>query len=320
MVLQTKSPTAGSSRTTTTTTTPRTTTTTNPPGSTSLSIGQTSLALVDTSRVAVVDGKMGPRQLNTLVLYPELSASGDPPRPEGQLPLIVFAPGYLQCRSYYTHLLDAWVRAGFVVAAIRFPLTSCNVPGGPNESDIVNQPGDMSFVITQLLAASSQPSSVLYGLIDPSEIGVAGHSDGGDTVAALAASTCCRDPRVRAAVVLAGAELASYGGEWFGPGTPPMLFVQGSDDKVNDPSDSVALYDADTASPRYFLSLLGAGHFSPYEGSGPPEQVVAQTTAAFFDLYLKGEGSPALVASAGDVSGISVLSSAGQPPQLVGGE
>lgn len=279
-----------------------------------------SLALVDTSRIAVVDGKIGPRQLPTRVLYPVISHHGKVRPATGPFPLVVFAPGYLQCRSAYSHLLDSWVQAGFVVAAIRFPLTACHVPGGPNESDIVNQPGDMSFVISQILDYDQNRASVLYGLVDPSAVGVAGHSDGGDTVAALAASSCCRDPQVKAAVVLAGAELASYGGTWFTAGTPPMLFAQGTDDTVNDPADSVALYDADTVSPRYFLSLLGAGHFSPYEGNGPPEAAVAQVTTAFFDLYLKGQGSPASVVAAGDIPAVATVSTGSQPAYTGGPE
>jgi len=101
-----------------------------------------SLALVDTSRIAVVDGKMGPRQLLTRVLYPAISHHGKVRPATGSFPLVVFTPGYLQCRSAYSHLIDSWVEAGFVAAAIGFPLKACHVPGGPNESDIVIPPAD----------------------------------------------------------------------------------------------------------------------------------------------------------------------------------
>ncbi len=62
----------------------------------------------------------------------------------------------------------------------------------PNENDIVNQPRDMSFVISQLLAASARPGGPLSGLIDPGEIAVAGQSDGGSTALAAAYDSAFR--------------------------------------------------------------------------------------------------------------------------------
>ena len=41
----------------------------------------------------------------------------------------------------YAPLLDAWARAGYVVAAPVFPLGNANAPGGPNESDLVEPAG-----------------------------------------------------------------------------------------------------------------------------------------------------------------------------------
>ena len=59
-----------------------------------------------------------------------------------------------------------------MVAAPVFPLESADAPGGPDESDLVNEPGDISFVISQLLAASAAPGGALSGLIDPGRIAV----------------------------------------------------------------------------------------------------------------------------------------------------
>lgn len=64
----------------------------------------------------------------------------------------------------------------------------------------------MSYVLTRLLALSARPGDPFSGLLDPREVGAAGQSDGGDTVAALAANTCCTDRRLKAAAVLSGAE------------------------------------------------------------------------------------------------------------------
>jgi predicted dienelactone hydrolase len=254
-------------------------------------------------------GQPGPRVLLTAVWYPARSGLAG-----GPFPLVVFAPGYLQCASAYRPLLRAWASAGYIVAAPDFPRTSCHVPD-PAEDDLANQPADMAFVISRLVAAGRQPHGSLAGLVDPARIAVAGHSDGGDTVTALAAGSCCRDRAVRAAIVLAGAEWPPLGGSYFGKGTPPILFVQGSADTINPPPDSLAMYRADAAGPRFYLDLPGAGHLAPYEGRRPPEPLVARVTVDFLDRYLSGQrAGAAAMRRAGRVRGSAVLVGAGRLP------
>ncbi|MHB8220847.1 MAG: alpha/beta hydrolase family protein [Acidimicrobiales bacterium] len=320
----------GSRPSTTPTTAPPTTPpTTSPAPATGVgtagtySVKEVSFTFVDTTRVADVGGHDVPRSLPTLVRYPAgpaASASSGVPqdlRP-GTYPLVVFAPGYLQCRSAYAPLLQTWASAGYVVAAVQFPLTSCHEPTGATENDIVNQPGDVSFVINQLLTVSSAGQGPLDHLIDPNRIALAGHSDGGDTVAAVAANGCCADPRVKATVVLAGAELASMGGPYFASPTEPMLFVQGTADTINVPSDSETLYNQDTTGTRDYLQLDGATHVTPYEGSNPPEPTVAAVTLDFFDLYVMGQaGAASSMQHYGNVPGVASLVSGGTPPPAV---
>ena len=144
---------------------------------------------------------------------------------------------------------------------------------------------------------------------------MAGHSDGGDTVAAMAAATCCRDPALRAVVVLAGAEWAPQTGRWFTRPAPPMLFVQGTADDWNPPATSMQLYQADTRGPRYYLELFGANHFTPYQGTDQPEPVVERVTLAFLDHYLAGApGDLAAMRRAARVPGVASLSAGGRLP------
>ncbi len=280
---------------------------------TTYQIGETSYTFVDRSRTVTIDGEVEPLTLPTRVLYPEVTIRGTLQPAKGPFPLIVFAPGYLQCRSSYAPLLDHWTAAGYVVAAIQFPLTNCHVVGKPEEWEVINQPADIAFVISSLLARSNSSSSRIASLIDPSEIGIAGHSDGGDTVAAVAANTCCRDELVKAAVVMAGSELASYPGRYFSGKTPPILFIQGSADRVNDPQDSLEMYEEDNQGPKWYLDLLGAGHFLPYEGDDPPEPLVAAVSTDFFDLYLKGDSAAAAqMYHLGNEAGVAQLFSASE--------
>jgi dienelactone hydrolase len=279
----------------------------------SYAVAERSFVLVDSSRARVA----GIRVLPTLVRYPVIPATA---RAGGRLaralfPLVVFAPGYLQCQDSYGSLLDAWASAGYVVAAVQFPRTNCHV-SQPDEPDLVHQPGDVAFVISQLLQISSQPHRVLSGLVNPASVAVAGHSDGGDTVAAVVANTCCLDRRVKAAVILAGAESPwPLGGSWFAKGTPPILFVQGDADNINPPAASLQMYRADTTGPRFYLDLFGVGHLPPYEGNRPPEPLVARVTTAFLDRYVTGQvPAGATMIQAGNVPGRADLVRGGQSP------
>lgn len=197
-------------------------------------------------------------------------------------------------RVEYSPLLTSWATAGYVVAEVNFPLTNCAVPGGAHESDIVNQPADLRFVISTLLAYSTEPGRSLRGLLNPDAVAVAGHSDGGDSAVAVAANSCCRDPRIKAAVILAGAELSGLAGSYFPPGSPPILFVQGSADPVNVPADTDRLYDADQAGEKYLLSLTGASHFTPYNSTDPSEATVARVSVDFLDRWLRHDAAAAL--------------------------
>jgi predicted dienelactone hydrolase len=229
-------------------------------------------------------------------------------------PLIVFAPGYTQCSNSYGALLRQWASAGYVVAAVNFPRTNCHV-ASPDESDLVNQPADLAYVIRQLSQLSGRASGTLAGLINTSRVAIAGHSDGGDTVAAMAAMSCCRYPRLRAAIVLAGAEWPAFAGTWFRAPTAPMLFVQGTADTINPPAASMQMYEADRTGSRYYLQLAGADHLRPYEGVNPPEPIVARVTIGFLDHYLAGDGVPiSAIRRAGEVAGVSLLVSGGRLP------
>ena len=118
-------------------------------------VGVRTLTLVDTSRTVTYPGESPrPRPLVTIVRYPQA---------RGRFPLIVFGHGFAVTPTIYAPLLHAWAQAGYVVAAPIFPLGNGNAPGGPNESDLVNQPRDVSFVITRLLALSAHAGSALSG-------------------------------------------------------------------------------------------------------------------------------------------------------------
>jgi len=281
----------------------------------SLAIGLRVLRLVDPGRtIRLKGGRSEPRTLVTEVRYPALGPPGatdvldaTPASADGPFPLIVFGHGFAVTPQPYARLLQSWARAGYVVAAPLFPLSNADAPGGPDEADVINQPTDMSFVISSLLSLSRSGSGPLTGLLDPGRIAVAGHSDGAETALAVAYSRRFRDPRIGAAVILAGAEMQGVGGYGFVKGTPPLLAAQGTADSFNEPNYTSAYFKL-ARRPKFLLRLLGAGHLPPFSYQQPQLAIVKRVTIAFLDRYLKREPSPLQrLLSLGDVAGDSEL-------------
>ena len=252
------------------------------------------LRLVDHSRRAHFrDGTSTPRVLVTYVRYPT--------RGHAPFPLIVFAHGFALTPHVYWRLLDTWTRAGYVVAAPVFPVESANASGGPDQSDLDNEPGDIRFVISRLLAATSP----LRGLVDPSEIAVAGQSDGAVAALAAAYDRRFRDRRIDAALILSGAAPIGFADPV--AGSPPLLAVQGTSDPINSPSTTADYYRR-MHRPKFLLWLLGATHLPPYTTNDRWAAVVERTSTVFLDHYLRGAPLSAL-SSAGTQAGVARLTS-----------
>ena len=279
-------------------------------------VGMLSETFVDPHRVTPAWGsapQLPSRSLVSTLYYPSASPASKKPvkgaapdRRGGPYPLIVFAHGLGGAPEDYSSVLAGWASAGFVVAAPLFPLSSSATPGGPDGGDIVNQPADMSFVIDSVLALDAQPTGTLAGLVDRNEIGAAGHSNGAITVLGLVANTCCRDPRVKAAVVMAGTTEGFGSGTYDLPSAPPLLLVHGTADQLVPYRSAVLVFDQ-ARGPKGLLTIHDGSHQSAAGLSAASSAEVMATTTEFFDAYLRHQpGAAARIGSAGTSRATSV--------------
>jgi predicted dienelactone hydrolase len=262
-------------------------------------VGTTTQVLIDTSRSTAAWGSQPAkpsRTLQTTILYPATKSSSAAPGASvpdhsgAPYPLIVFSHGLGSSPQEYLPLLKSWASAGYVVAAPLFPLTSSSTPGGPDAGDVVNQPKDVSYVIGAMLADAAAPTGVLAGLVDPSEVGVAGHSNGAVTTLGLIANTCCHDPRVKAAVVMAGTTVGIPSGTYDYKDTPPVLLVHGTADQLIPYRSAPIVYD-EILGPKGLLTITGGSHSSAAGLVASSSASVIRTTTDFFDAYLRGDTS-----------------------------
>lgn len=137
------------------------------------------------------------RTLEGTVWYPDSRA-------QAPYPLIVYSHGFTSRRNEGAGLAEHMASLGYVVVAVDYPLTHFSAPGGPEIKDVVNQPGDVSFLIDTLLAYSASADHALSGLIDAQRIGVTGVSLGGMTSTLAAYHPVMGDARIGAALSIAG--------------------------------------------------------------------------------------------------------------------
>jgi dienelactone hydrolase len=198
----------------------------------------------------------------------------------GPFPLVLFSHGLTSEPSAYAAVLTAWAKAGFVVAAPAYPHTSSGVPD-LDALDVINQPADASYVISQMLALDGKAGDPLHGRIDTSRVAAAGHSAGGITTIGL--FTGNRDVRLDAGIVLAGERVLAV--PFSGPAAP-LLFVHGKLDNTVPYAQGLAAFRAVPWS-RAMLTVTAGGHVAITKDFGP----VIATTTDFLRWSLYGDAA-----------------------------
>lgn len=200
------------------------------------------LTLVDSSRTSQAYAEFAGtpfRTLETTVWYP-----GDLVPPQGgaaarPLPLLVYSHGFMSNRAGGTYLAEHLASHGYIVAAMDHPLTHGGAPAGPLIDDVANQPGDVRFLVDRFLAWHLDEDHRFEGAVDQDRIGSFGLSLGGLTATLATFHPRFGDPRIDAAISIAGPTFMLSPG-FFEHRDRPFMMIGGD-------IDAIVSYEANAA-------------------------------------------------------------------------
>ncbi len=221
-------------------------------------VGEVDRTFVDASRPTPAHGDFSgaaARTLEATLWFPEDA--------DGAHPLVVYSHGFMSMRSEAERYAADLASHGFVVVAADYPATNFRAPGGPNIADATSQPGDVAFLI-DAVTGWSEAERPFRGTIDAERIGAAGLSLGGFTTTVAAFHPTLRDPRIAAAVSIAGPS-AMFAPAFFANADVPFLMIAGDVDAIVDYAANAAPIPRKLAHGGALLTLAGGTHtgFSP---------------------------------------------------------
>ena len=188
-----------------------------------------------------------------------------PPLPDGLFPLLLFSHGNTGLRMQNAFWCEHMASHGYIVmspdhtgnAALTF-LDGVLIPYQDSEEArkqaSLDRPKDLSFLIDAMTRMNKGGDSRFFGRVDLEHIGAAGHSFGGFACTWV----LNQEPRVRAAVLMAGAakERTNF--------TTPVMTLIATEDKTLGAERVTLLrgYYDESKGPHYSVEFKNAGHFS----------------------------------------------------------
>jgi dienelactone hydrolase len=224
-------------------------------------VGQADFIFVDDSRPT--DENRGfpgkpDRTFPTTIWYPDNSDAAHP--------LIIHSHGIVSSRSEVPYLAEQLASYGYVTVAADYPLTSGSTAGGANAGDVVNQAADISFLIDSVLGFGIDERP-FDGTIDTSRIGLTGYSLGGLTTVLSTYHPRWREPRITAAVSIAGLDSA-FTAKFYETSDVPFLMIAGTADALVDYQANAAIIPARVANGS-LLTIAGGSHLG-FAGMAEP--------------------------------------------------
>jgi predicted dienelactone hydrolase len=231
-------------------------------------VGVRTLTLVDTSRPTPPHGSepgAPERTLVTEVWYPVAHGGLTPVRDApvaagGPFPLVVDSPGLIDFREGRSYYAIPLASRGYIVASPDFPVTGGRAPGNHDITDVEKQPGDVSFIIDDLLRREDW----LHNQITRRRIGVSGYSLGGLTALLLTFHRELRDRRVRAALAIAPVACL-FTHRFYRTARVPLLVLQGDQDLLA-PYATNGLRAFDRSRPPHELVTLADATHTAFSG------------------------------------------------------
>jgi predicted dienelactone hydrolase len=207
------------------------------------------------------------------VLYPALPRSAGPTNRDrmtnddeaaldwsgAPYPLVIFVHGSLSDRRTSRSLQRNVVRAGYIVVAADFPLTSINSSEGISDAHAEDEIGDVSFLAGQLTLMNATRDQLLDGAIDPDRYAVVGHSSGATVALVAQLAPLLHDDRMLGVIAMAPAT-CFLADELFQTRALPLLVLAGTNDHIVPYADNTARPYALVGAPKLLASFAGGKH------------------------------------------------------------
>jgi pimeloyl-ACP methyl ester carboxylesterase len=221
----------------------------------------------------------GARVLRTMLVVPRVSAGVE-------VPTMEFAHGWNSNPTVYASMLRAWASAGFLVIAPTSPGMARGRGLLSQAAASARQAADLPAVLTQVLSLE------LPVAVNRNRIALAGHSDGGSTVAMLAFNPGYRDRRIGAFLIFSGGRTSINAGrrEWR-RNTMPVFIADSYADQFGDFPSAGGFY-AEARPPKVMVGIgRGETHLPPWSFATPFNQALWSATVDFASWSFTGSGA-----------------------------
>jgi predicted dienelactone hydrolase len=194
-------------------------------------------------------------------LASEVAVNDLPVSSAGPLALLVFSHGYGGINTQSTRLMETLASHGFIVAS---PSHTGNTAfDSSDDMPHEKRVPDVSFVIDSMVERSNAAGDAFEGRLDESQIGVLGHSFGGQTAMGMLAGFAGADPdpRVKAIGVIAGGVgSGNFTDEELASVTAPTLLLVGTLDPGAFENHNYAFTHMPNAEGLFKVEITDANH------------------------------------------------------------